>query len=858
MIQLFTLGSVELRGTQGETLKPVLAQPKRLALLGYLALAHPGGFQRRDVLLALFWPESDAAHAREALNQALRFLRRFLGRDALHSRGDDEVGVHPSRLWCDAVAFEERIAVGDEAGGLALYRGDLLDGFFLSDAAPFERWLSTERGRLHELARGAAGRLATRCEVAGDLDGALHWARHALGLAPYDEAALRRVLDLLDRSGDRASAVCEYEAFADRLREELDVEPSPESQAALEEIRARATPNTLREAGRAARLAVSAPTAFGAEDNVARLPRRRHRVTQLARVAAAAALLLLAGAGVSIVARGDTDLEARRILVIPFENRTGDPALDPVGTIAADWIVQGLARTDVVDVVPSFRALQLLQALSGEGRSEDASTRTRTLAHALGAGTAVAGTYYLRGGSLEFQAQLIDVRRGRLLQAVDGVRGPQSDPMIAIDELRSRTAGAVDFQFDARLRPVVRSAHRPPRYEAYLAFAAGMDQRSGMEWRQSLAHFRRSFALDTTFTLALFLAAIEDLNLHEFAQADTLIRIFGRSRERLSTLDRLFLEWIEPQIRGDLPGVLEAARKLVPYGYGGQMALDALNANRPQEAREALEGLNTDLLPDMWDLATGRRRTEADHRLGSYRRELSAAKRSSKRHPGRVEPVLWEMRALVALGRVQQARERLEEALAMPPQFDWPPGEIMLRAADELRAHGQARAAREILLRALAWYRTLPDSQAMVPRHRRYRAAALLRADSLEAAEAAFRALAADSPEDTYYIASVAVALARRGERRAASAIAQTALNRNPPYDFGHHLYERARIEAQLGNADEAIKLLRRAFADGFRFAFVGGVGGTALPPDGRPHLDPAFDGLRTHPGFEELARGKD
>ena len=858
MIELRTLGSLELRGTEGETFDPVLVQPKRVALLAYLVLARPRGFQRRDVLLALFWPDCGATHARDALNQSLRFLRRFLGKDVLISRGDDELGVDMTRLWCDAAAFEQRIAAGDDVDALSLYRGNLLEGVFISEAPVFERWLDTERASLHEQVCNAAGRLTARCEAMGDLTGGLQWARRAIGLSPYDEVAFRRLLDLLDRSGDRARAVREYALFATRLREELEVEPSPETQAAVEGIRARATSNELLPSAPAASAVTTVPTKHVSEAEVDWSPRRHRLVPRLARFAAAAALLLLAGGGVSIIPHESSDLEPRRVLVIPFENRTGDPALDPVGTIAADWVVQGLARTDVVDVVPSFQAVQLVQALSGEGRSGDAGTRTRTLAQALGAGTAVAGTYYLRDGGLEFQAQVIDVRRGRLLQAVHGVRGPQSDPMIAIDALRSRTVGAVDFQFDVRLRAVVRSAHRPPSYEAYQAFAAGMDQRQGMEWRQSLAYFRKAFALDTTFTLALFLAAIEDLNLREFAQADTLIRMFGRSRERLSTLERLFLEWIEAKIRGDLPGVLEAARKLVPYGYGSQMAIDALDANRPQEVREALEGLNTDLLPDMWELATGRRRTEAYHRLGSYRRELSEAKRSRKRHPNRVEPALWEIRALAALGRARPARERLEEALAMPAESNWPPGETMLWAVDELREHGHTSDAAEVLLRALAWYRSLPDSQARLMRHRRYRAAALLKADSLEAAEAAFRELAADSPEDIYYIASVGVALARRGDRRAATEIAETALNSNPPYDFGHHLYERARIEAQLGNADDAIELLRRAFANGFRFAFVGSIGGTARSPDGRPHLDPAFDGLRAHPGFQELARGRD
>lgn len=866
MIQLHVLGPIELRGLQGETVDSVLGQPKRLALLAYLVLARSRGFQRRDLLFGVFWPESDAAHAREALNQALRFLRRSLGRDALHSRGDDEVGVDPSRLYCDAVEFEERIAAGDDAEALALYRGTLLEGLFISEAPLFERWLDAERGRLRELASGAAGRLATGCELAGDLGSALQWSRRAFDLAPYDEAALRRVLEVLDRSGDRASAVHEYDAFANRLREELEIEPAPETRAVVEAIRARATPNELRHFERPAPLVTRVPTVPLARDDVARLPPRRYRVPRLARLTALVALfLLVGGGGVTLVARAGTDLKAGRVLVIPFDNRTGDPTLEPVGKIAADWIVQGLSRTDIVNVVPSLHASQLLQELPEETSSQNAIDRTRALAKALGAGTVVVGSYYHRGGDLEFQAQVVDLARGRLLRAVDGVRGPQSDPMAAIDELRRRMAGAIAFQFDARV--LVPGAVRPPSYEAYRAFAAGMDQRNQRGARQSVAYFHQAFALDTSFTTALFLAAIQHLNLGELALADSLIRLHARSRKELPALERRSLEWIEAEMRGDLQGALEAARSLARFsdGFRGQVALNALRANRPREAIEANRGLNIETQPDRWKLIYSRRMTDAYHRIGSHRHELAEAKRSSKRHPNVPEALAWEARALAALGRVEHARQRLEDALTKSysldsPHFDWSPGEIMLRTADELRAHGHLSAAREILPTALAWYRALPDSQARLLRHRRYRAATLLRADSLDAAEAAFRGLAAEFPDDSYYIASVAVALARRGDRRGASNIAETALNRNPPYDFGHHVYERARVAAQLGNAEEALKLLREASANGFDFAFVGGSRGATAPgsPDGGPHLDPAFDCLRAHPGFQELARGKE
>ena len=53
MIRLRVLGSIELENSNGSELRAILAQPKRFALLVYLA-STPRVFHRRDTLLALF------------------------------------------------------------------------------------------------------------------------------------------------------------------------------------------------------------------------------------------------------------------------------------------------------------------------------------------------------------------------------------------------------------------------------------------------------------------------------------------------------------------------------------------------------------------------------------------------------------------------------------------------------------------------------------------------------------------------------------------------------------------------------------------------------------------------------------
>src|SRR5260370_30604503 len=153
MIRLHLLGALELAASDGRDLHPLVAQPKRLAVLAYLAARPASEFVRRDTLLGVFWPELDQGAARRSLRQTLHVIRTHLGNDALNTRGDDEVAVNPGAVACDVPEFLALVAEGRLDDASEAYRGDLLAGFFLGGgSAPFEQWLGTERQRLLGLA----------------------------------------------------------------------------------------------------------------------------------------------------------------------------------------------------------------------------------------------------------------------------------------------------------------------------------------------------------------------------------------------------------------------------------------------------------------------------------------------------------------------------------------------------------------------------------------------------------------------------------------------------------------------------------------------------------------------------------
>ena len=65
------------------------------------------------------------------------------------------------------------------------------------------------------------------------------------------------------------------------------------------------------------------------------------------------------------------------------------------------------------------------------------------------------------------------------------------------------------------------------------------------------------------------------------------------------------------------------------------------------------------------------------------------------------------------------------------------------------------------------------------------------------------------------------------------------------PYLFGVHIYQRARIAAQLGERERAVDLLHTAIAQGLILS----------SESNRLHTEPSFEALRGYPPFEEAVK---
>ena len=235
MIELRVLGNLEVRTDRSHGAEIALTQPKRLALLLYLALAEPSGFHSRDRLMALLWPDSDDESARHSLRNALHTLRRALGDDVLLRRGEGFVGLNFDAVRCDALELRRLLADGQLDAAVALWRGELAPAFHVSGVAEFEQWLDAQRADLLQRVRTAAWQRAK--QRAGQGTAEREAVRTALHLDPCHEPGARQLMTLLARAGDRSAALQVYGQLARQLAEDLETEPAAETRGLMEQCR---------------------------------------------------------------------------------------------------------------------------------------------------------------------------------------------------------------------------------------------------------------------------------------------------------------------------------------------------------------------------------------------------------------------------------------------------------------------------------------------------------------------------------------------------------------------------------------------------------------------------------------------
>jgi tetratricopeptide (TPR) repeat protein len=562
------------------------------------------------------------------------------------------------------------------------------------------------------------------------------------------------------------------------------------------------------------------------------------------------ALLAVAGGSIGVwlwVARPpQPPLDPGRVVVAVFENRTGDPSLDALGRMAADHISEGLARIPVVSVVPSAT---VLLAGPGAGRARSGSAAgdpLRELARDTGAGLVVSGAYYLQGDEVHVLARLTEAVTGRLT-ALEPAMGPRAKPMAVVEAARQRILGAVAVRFDVTWAALV--GEKAPSYEAYQEYLAGVE-RTLHDDGAATAHFNRALEIEPGLVPARLWLVGLCVNRGDFPEAAGHLAVLEGERARLTPFQRAKVAARRAQLAGRVEESYVAAReakRLVPQDAREAFffAYLAGNANHHREAVEALtapldwkrfhEQSGSSSSMYFWNLS------ESLHLLGQYERELAEVRRGQDIHPQDIGLRIAGARALVALGRLDETTPVVNAGLSLASDVGGH-AYLLFGTAVEMRLHGHPGPSALMTRRALEWLRSRPPEEFTTREARASLAWALCVAERWDEAQGVYQQLAREAPDDVRWLGNLGFLAARRGDRARALFISEQLRVAKQAYLLGQNTRRRAGIAGWLGGKDQAVELLRGAFAEG-------------VWHDLALHQDLDLEPLRGYPPFDELVK---
>ncbi len=872
LLRLTTFGGLAL-SRDGVTLTGAAAQRSRLSLLALLATAGPTGFSRDKLLLHL-WPESDEERARHALKQAVYSLRRELGSDEVIV-GTAALSLNPQLITSDAREFEAAIAAGDLATAVSLYTGPFLDGFHLKDSVEYERWSGEQRARFAHLWVSSVEKLAADCEVRSAWREAAGYWRSLAASEPLSGRLALALMKALAESGDLGAALQQYKIHEALLREEIGSAPEAAVSALAESLKtgtwtrspepARVSPPPTPAVAAGVpslQLTGSIPIAPSAPRYSIGSARKRRRLsTALAFVLGG---LLVASLGLTItylsldegtraslslvLTRPDAEIDARRIVIAPFENNTGEERLDPIGDLVADQLSRYLGDAD-------FKVVDARTARIGSKVVDDIPRPLRAQYHvALGEETGsaytVGGKYYRAGDSIYANVDVIDVATQQTVKSFGPFYGSPDglDPFIR--QMLQRTIAYLAAEVDTSAGGLTTRYTSAPSIE--------VQGRVNDAWehffvtpRDTVSVFAQldsAAALDSTYALPMLMKAYMLDVKSAWPGVQALVHRVRPLVPNMSKLEKLAFQLFEADLRGDAFGRLDIARRLQASSPGSaEMPLlrvvSALYIGNVPEALTALKetdpsrGLNLGAPTYLeWAAATY-------HHSGSEGLEERTVREELKRfrhHPP----------ATFGLARVYAARNDsdLDEVLrrGIPPAKDRhdvrdPVAErfdLHLFAGRELRAHGYEAEAKQIFQRLL-------DSAAANPTggvELRRRARVLYELGDYARARTAFQQLFVQDSGDVEALGRIATSSIRLGDATVARQMDDRLKASNRPFLMGAPQRWRAAIASVQGRTDDAVELLETAVRGGHRLL--------DSPPNLTVHLDADFAGIEKTPAY--------
>lgn len=190
---------------------------KAEALLLYLAVE---GSAPKQKIAFLLWGDKNEKKAAGNLRNALCLLRRNFPENIITNKQE----IRLVDFATDADEIEKL-----SSRGSPLPEHIFREPFVWVDAVDrpeFAMWLDAARGKLRARIAAALRDRITACYDAHDENGAAESLSALLFFAPYDESSVLELMEIHAQQEELSKAAAIYNAYRDRVRAELGIEPS--------------------------------------------------------------------------------------------------------------------------------------------------------------------------------------------------------------------------------------------------------------------------------------------------------------------------------------------------------------------------------------------------------------------------------------------------------------------------------------------------------------------------------------------------------------------------------------------------------------------------------------------------------
>jgi DNA-binding SARP family transcriptional activator/TolB-like protein len=461
-LKLELLGPVRLGNSTGGDFTPKARKTR--ALLAILALAK--GPVPRSRLTDLLWGDRAEDQAKASLRQALYEVRE-LASGGFISADRESVGLGPKKLPTDMALLQHAIASGkveEVAEYLQAIDCPLLAT--LDDiTSELDEWLRDERQRL------AATIVAASCDVAeaaldrGDVGPARRIADGLERIDALDERVAQLGIRADLATGERTAASRRHARFKARLKDELGVEATPETDRLLSSR----SLDVISAVSRHPRNAAGGPPA----------PSRRGILT----IGIALALLLAASIAY-ILLRPGASAATPTVAVLPFDQADAKE----------NYFAAGVSD-EILNLLAHQNRIRVLGRISGEQIGE--RPNSLDIARKLGVTHLLDGSVRSAGNRLLVIVRLTRVSDGAQLWSERYER--RAGDIFAV---QADIASSVAARLSRSLGPAVQHATSPEVYSLYLSARQLARERRDMTLAEAEKLLRRAIGIDPNYAPA--------------------------------------------------------------------------------------------------------------------------------------------------------------------------------------------------------------------------------------------------------------------------------------------------------------------------------------------------------------------